>query len=698
MALLSWLYRRTLNSVWFGILLMTLTAIYIALGSGLAPLREYFEMDEMAFFNAWPLKLLMMLLVLNLCVVTFTRIPFTVPRYGVWCVHAGIVTLIFGMAFYYKHKVEGMAIIPVGGTATHYYDRWERALYVKVGTQPVDQISLPGLPRFNAYSADLKNTGRLDRSTLRDRAATIASIDDKGKVSRVPLSKWMGLKDEIHFDIVGYHPYAELETSYVERPGGTPGLRVTATDLGTGESMSGHVLADFGPDSTLDLGTVVLNHRHVTPDVLAGVRDAVSQMHALRVTLGNGEPAVIPVDVGREVTAGDYRLVIESYDPAFPTMSREIVSMITMMVYPPEASGIKPFRRQVIQGRDKPTDWLQGTPDAGPIGLRQSEPLDNNIKVEYRFTDPFRLAPPGGLNQGGQARTTVFTADNGEGLVVSTGITRKADAVGLINGRGQFEVPPIKAPFADAVMGSPRRVEFTYSPSIRRVDKITDVPPAKRVRNLGESGVMQVVEVKVTAGDWSQVFAVPYSPWAWDIANQWRGPTILLPGARVPIQLQLGNNRLQLPGRVTLDRFELVNYMGGSADTAGIFRDFKSHVTLSYGDGIVRKDVAHMNNPIYFGGDPIFNTGDSFWTLFQSQWDPEGQRWTVLGVGNRPGIWAMTIGCVLMSVGLLYAFYVKPLVIRSMKRKALEKAAAEGRLKAPQPVVGKPPREVAVGV
>ena len=39
--------------------------------------------------------------------VTWTRIPFTSPRYGVWCIHAGIVTLIAGMAFYYSRKVEG---------------------------------------------------------------------------------------------------------------------------------------------------------------------------------------------------------------------------------------------------------------------------------------------------------------------------------------------------------------------------------------------------------------------------------------------------------------------------------------------------------------------------------------------------------------------------------------------------------------
>ena len=84
-----------------------------------------------------------------------------------------------------------------------------------------------------------------------------------------------------------------------------------------------------------------------------------------------------------------------------------------------------------------------------------------------------------------------------------------------------------------------------------------------------------------------------------------------------------------------------------------------------------RTGVAHLNNPVYFGG-----IGDSYWTFFQAQWDAEAQRFTVLGVGNRPGVWIMTLGCVMIVLGVLYAFYVKPLIIRRMKEKALAKSSA----------------------
>src|SRR5947209_3191112 len=84
--ILQKLFKWTFNNVWFGISLMLLTALYVAIGSGRPDVREFFEMDELKFFNAWPLKLLMWLLVLNLTTVTFLRIPFTKPRYGVWMV------------------------------------------------------------------------------------------------------------------------------------------------------------------------------------------------------------------------------------------------------------------------------------------------------------------------------------------------------------------------------------------------------------------------------------------------------------------------------------------------------------------------------------------------------------------------------------------------------------------------------------
>jgi hypothetical protein len=52
------------------------------------------------------------------------------------------------------------------------------------------------------------------------------------------------------------------------------------------------------------------------------------------------------------------------------------------------------------------------------------------------------------------------------------------------------------------------------------------------------------------------------------------------------------------------------------------------------------------------------------YTLFQSGAATDHWSWTVLGVGNSRGIWPMTVGCLLIVLGTLYAFYAKPLILR----------------------------------
>ncbi|MEM6314483.1 MAG: hypothetical protein AAF743_10370, partial [Planctomycetota bacterium] len=57
--------------------------------------------------------------------------------------------------------------------------------------------------------------------------------------------------------------------------------------------------------------------------------------------------------------------------------------------------------------------------------------------------------------------------------------------------------------------------------------------------------------------------------------------------------------------------------------------------------------------------------------------DPDDQTYTVLGVGNRPGIYTMVAGSILMFIGLMWAFYLKPILIRRAKAAAIAKHAGK---------------------
>jgi hypothetical protein len=53
-------------------------------------------------------------------------------------------------------------------------------------------------------------------------------------------------------------------------------------------------------------------------------------------------------------------------------------------------------------------------------------------------------------------------------------------------------------------------------------------------------------------------------------------------------------------------------------------------------------------------------------------------RFTILGVGNNPGIYVIAAGAVMMSVGIPWAFYVKPAILRYRKKKIQRELAAGG--------------------
>ena len=123
-----------------------------------------------------------------------------------------------------------------------------------------------------------------------------------------------------------------------------------------------------------------------------------------------------------------------------------------------------------------------------------------------------------------------------------------------------------------------------------------------------------------------------------------------------------------MPAALRLKTFEMVPYPGALATANSLFRDFRSTLELTDPDGDSETQVASLNSPVYY------DHGN--WIFFQAGYDPDGQSSTI-GVGNRPGVNIMLAGCIMIVSGLLYAFYVKPIVIRRMKQAALAKAAAK---------------------
>lgn len=135
------------------------------------------------------------------------------------------------------------------------------------------------------------------------------------------------------------------------------------------------------------------------------------------------------------------------------------------------------------------------------------------------------------------------------------------------------------------------------------------------------------------------------------------------------IELMYSRRRLPLPAPVVLDDFVLTTHTGGFTGDGSI-RNWTS--VVRFADQSHRHLAWHEPREVSVN-DPIEHEG--FW-FFQSQWDaPDpprgagdagsmGLNFTVLGVGNRNGVNVMLAGCGIAVIGMLYAFYMKPIIRR----------------------------------
>ena len=676
------LWDSTLNSVKFGIALMVALALYVAVGSGFASLRAWMEMTDLEFFNWWPMRALAALLVANLLTVSMTRIPLTLPRLGVWCIHLGIIVLVFGMVRYFSAKTEGLTLVRSGEEVDWYYDAEQRALYVTAGDRKARPMPLDGLPRFEAYAAEFGNADRLDRPGLRGLTPAIFDYDPAARDGRLkPVHEAVGGEGDepLEVDVVGYYPYAVVGSAY-ERGGDLTGLRLTLREPATGEEQRRFAVADQpGHDGMAadaeQVARIRLRHLH-RDDALTGeaLLAAASRAHELGWRVGghDADLQTVTLQPGERVKLGDSGYEIEAVAalPDFPLSGTgELADAFELLVHPPTG---ETFRRYVLAGRDVETDFVLNVEGAGPKGERQTELVDTDLHLHYSRADGLGLLPRGGEDE----RHTVLTkpADGGFWHLVA-----RHDAPARLErvDEGRLELA-INGQIVDPHTQAGRPASFDLDvervDGLRRNSWVRPVPPVERERDAARAGSFQVASVRVSRGDWSEVVQVPFTQWVDQQA--WRPASVRVPGLPVPVKLQLGNTRHPIGGarepvQVRLDEFELVPYAGDFTQNSAM-RDFRSHLTVAGEPATVK-----LNAPHYFNtSGPL---GGESWLLYQNQWDPENQAFTVLGVANRPGIWPMLAGCASVAFGLGWAFYVKPVLLRRQKAEVAAKARSGRR-------------------
>ncbi len=224
----------------------------------------------------------------------------------------------------------------------------------------------------------------------------------------------------------------------------------------------------------------------------------------------------------------------------------------------------------------------------------------------------------------------------------------------------------------------------SYAPRAVLQNRPWIVPVAQRDRDADVEQYFTLAKVQIpdatpTNGTpWVRFHKYPFESEQETLMRYYLEPTVYRLKDGREIEVILSRRRMSLPDPVILDSFHLTTNVGGYTGEQGTIRDYTSQVSFITPNGNTPPESVSTNAPISHGG----------YAYFQAFWDPplpgrgpgdpgsKGMNYTVLGVGNREGVWVQLFGCCLAVVGMIYAFYVKPAIKRRRRMAVLASLAA----------------------
>jgi hypothetical protein len=695
------------------------------------------EMSELEFYSWWPLRTVLLLFVTSMIVATVRRIEFTFDRLGVLMVHTGIVTIALGSAYYSGLKREGDTLLLAGepnedGTPTagtpqsRFYDNTRTALWVRQASAESSgwweqrQIHPPRYNEYNLHAASrgaptvLDFIGRGNPPDI-DGARTLDA-----SVSSLPGVK-PSLDPDISLRIVGYATSAESQQDWCEAPAPATGeanpvrfarLESDRDEHGARRDKPVGLSFFFLPRSPADRlgetsafgieetrGMSAERWRDLQADIPPGTPHAL----VVEVPVANGHPAysgVIPAELNKDVKLGEsgytLRVVQLAPQPPFPLVTPGYKggqsSLAIVRITTPDGKG---FDRWVYHRFPEITqDLLDEKNERGMPKRRDADPA---IRVSYIDASKLQVyvdeQPPATPSQ-----------EKSEGIPDLASRTRilirtPGGAARLLPPIGADGVAELFPGLRFSLLGGWAHAEAIETPRL---------VPLKQGSTPGlHEQAMLAIEVRARDG-FSRVVWLPFAKYmGLDATRQRR---IELPDGRA-IEIAFARLAHELPGFVVqLMDFEMISYehTNQPRDYQSTLRVVPTHGSAGPSAFEPYTHVAKLNAPLqapFMWRDDrswLFNAWGTFvsrldpnqFKFSQAGWDAEGWnqtlqmvdakqiprpfvRFTILGVGNNPGIHIIALGGILMSVGIPWAFYLKPWLVRRKKRRLQLQVAGE---------------------
>lgn len=523
------------------------------------------------------------------------------------------------------------------------------------------------------------------------------------------------LSRSVSVRVVGYSPYAQLTPDYVKsdltqlaagesprplwflktkRGGETvpaadaatifvlPGVPATRIESDGGLSME-YTLGRFG-------GMTEERFRDLSERLPSGTRHAlVVEIPGMNGSDGKPVRVVNPVEVGTKFAVGGTGYVVSviglEAQPEFPIITPgfegSTSSVVKVTITTP---GGESYDRWVYHRFPEISqDFLPGM---GENGMPKRRAADPAVRIGYiDATQPIAVY-----------------ADSPAPEVVRAVVRREGGEVTVLS------PSPIGTPIP--VIGDQLGLVITerweHSTEVERPMPVPEMQQDRSRVGTHDEAAM-AVEVSWREGEnsdkaWTRVMWLPFTKYMDNSRPTERAMT--LPDGR-KLTLAFGRIHHTLPGiNLRLKDFEMISY-----DHRGSPRDYQSTIEVDSTTGKFEdyEHIASLNYPLtapFLWNDSrglianIFGTfvsglNPGQFKFSQAGWDASGwqetqrqtdagrlkrpyAKFTILQVGNNPGIHLIALGGVLMGLGIPWAFYVKPWLVQREKRRIQAMVAA----------------------
>lgn len=620
-----------------------------------------------------------------------------------------------------------------------FFDNTQTVLWISQG-RGMEQRALRNLPRYNSYALAAAGAP-LDRpAPTQDEGRTLSIPVPDGVPpgpGREPL-----VDPDLRFRVVGYADYTELADAWTRADPAASGQDTSPVR----ELRSVEIFSAIDPTSDAPPGTGperLVRAIRLAPDSPADrfvlLQDAVgveftrgmdeARWKALQAPLPQGVryallvevPAsaasqVVPIDQGQTLQVAGYTLQIEGIQPRpeLPIITKGYEgapsSLAMVRVTPPAPPGgaatISPtsFTRYVYHRFPEIAQDLSD--ELTPRGSPKRGPADPAIKItliDASMVQVYIDEQPAPAPSAGQPTTRALVRLPGAGVQAYGPFTPEQ----LKNDRPALRIAPMIS----------LRVTPGAEPA-RRAELPVIVPKRERERdNIGNHRKAAIaVEVSLAGQNGAPPFRrVIWLPFAQYInLGQEYFRSVALPDGRA-VSIAFGRRYHPFPDMaLQLLDFQMFPYPHSDAP-----RDFRSDLRVIHGwrskDFKPVDRATSLNDPLlvripfeWSGERPwlanavgalVSSVAPNQYKFSQVSWDANGWRttkqqadagqiprplanFTILGVGNNPGIYIIAAGAVLMSVGIPYAFYLKPWILRR-KKQAIQRALARGEYTRP---------------